>query len=179
VRWRVPVFVSTGHTGAHPAVTLAEAAGADGLVELPPYYLKPSGEELLAYFRAVASAVSIPIMIQDGPLWTAVPLGAGWMARLAQECAPVRYVKVEAPPTPSKIADVRQAAGDSLTLFGGLNGLYLLEEFHRAARGNMPGCDLVNRFVHIWQLWRSGRTAEAGARFNRYLPLTRHRMQPA
>jgi 4-hydroxy-tetrahydrodipicolinate synthase len=182
VRRRVPAFVSTGHTGTHAAVALARAAeeaGADGLLVLPPYYLKPSGEDLLDYFRAIASVVSIPLMIQDAPLWTAVPIGAGLMARLAQECEQVRYVKVEAPPTPPKITEVRQAAGDLLTQFGGLNGLYLLEEFHRGARGNMPGCDLTDRFVRIWDLWRLGQTVEARAEFNRSLPLIRYEMQPA
>jgi 4-hydroxy-tetrahydrodipicolinate synthase len=168
--------------GTHAAVALAKAAaeaGADGLLVLPPYYLKPSGEDLLDYFRAIAGAVSIPIMIQDAPLWTAVPLGAGVMARLAQECGPVRYVKVEAPPTPPKFTEMRKAAGDLLTLFGGLNGLYLLEELHRGARGNMPGCDLVDRFVRLWDLWQTGRRVEARAEFNRCLPLIRYEMQPA
>ncbi|MFM8395997.1 MAG: dihydrodipicolinate synthase family protein, partial [Acidobacteriota bacterium] len=45
VAGRVPVFVSTGHTGTHVAVQLskaAEEAGADGLMILPPYFMKPS-----------------------------------------------------------------------------------------------------------------------------------------
>ncbi len=103
VRGRVPVFVSTGHTGTHPAVALSRAAqeaGADGLMVLPPYFLKPSAEDLVGYFRAIAEAVSIPVMIQDAPLLTGVNISAAQMARLARECAQVRYVKVEAPATP-------------------------------------------------------------------------------
>ena len=50
VRGRVPVFVSTGHTGTHVAVQLSKAAqdaGADGLMILPPYFLKPTARRSL------------------------------------------------------------------------------------------------------------------------------------
>ena len=71
VSGRIPVFVSTGHTGTHVAVQLSKAAqdaGADGLMILPPYFLKPTAEDLFDYYRAISNAVSIPIMIQDAPL---------------------------------------------------------------------------------------------------------------
>ena len=60
VAGRVPVFVSTGHTGTHVAVQLskaAEEAGADGLMILPPYFLKPSPEDLFGYYQAISNAV--------------------------------------------------------------------------------------------------------------------------
>src|SRR5262245_38818707 len=99
---RVPVFVSSGHTGTHVAVQLsrqAQEAGADGLMVLPPYFLKPSAEDLTDYYRAISDAVSIPIMIQDAPLLTGVNISAAQIARMAKECANVRCVKVESPPT--------------------------------------------------------------------------------
>jgi len=181
VRGRVPVFVSTGHTGTHVAVQLsqaAEKAGADGLMILPPYFLKPTAEDLFGYYQAISNAVSIPIMIQDAPLLTAVNIGAAQMARMARECANVRYVKVEAPPTASKVTEVRQAAGESLVIFGGLNGQFFLEELQRGARGTMPGSDMIPRFVKIWNAYESGRLREARAEFNRCLPLIRFELQP-
>ena len=78
VSGRVPVFVSTGHTGTHVAVQLskaAEEAGADGLMILPPYFLKPTAEDLIGYYGAISNAVRIPIMIQDAPLLTGVEIG--------------------------------------------------------------------------------------------------------
>lgn len=181
VRGRVPVFASTGHTGTRVAVELsraAEEAGADGLMILPPYFLKPSAEDLIGYYRAISDAVGIPVMVQDAPLLTGVNIGAAQMARLARECRRVRYVKVEAPPTAPKVTEVREAAGDALVIFGGLNGNFLLEELGRGARGAMPGSDLIPAFVRIWDLHEAGRAREARAEFNRALPLIRFELQP-
>lgn len=181
VRKRVPVFVSTGHTGTHVAVQIskaAEEAGADGLMILPPYFLKPSADDLFGYYKAISDAVSIPIMIQDAPLLTGVNISAAQMARLAKECANVRYTKVEAPPTSLKVSEVKQAAGDSLTIFGGLNGHFFLEELQRGARGTMPGSDLMPMFVKVWELFQAGKYKEARAEFNRHLPLIRFELQP-
>ena len=47
---------------------------------------------------------------------------------MALELEGVQMVKVEAPPTAPKISQVNALAGDSLTLFGGLNGQFFLEE---------------------------------------------------
>ncbi|MCI0626347.1 MAG: dihydrodipicolinate synthase family protein [Acidobacteria bacterium] len=181
VRGRVPVFVSTGHTGTHVAVQLSKAAqeaGADGLMILPPYFLKPSAEDLFGYYRAISDAVSIPIMIQDAPLLTAVNIGAAQMARMARECANVRYAKVEAPPTSLKVTEVKQAAGESLVIFGGLNGNFILEELKRGARGTMPGSDMIPMFIKVWNDCEAGRNKQARAQFNRYLPLIRFELQP-
>lgn len=181
VRRRVPVFVSTGHTGTHVAVQLskaAEAAGADGLMILPPYFLKPSAEDLFGYYKAVSDAVSIPIMIQDAPMLTGVNIGAAQMARMAKECANVKLTKVEAPPTPLKVTEVKQACGDLLTIFGGLNGHFFPEELQRGARGTMPGSDMMPMFVRVWNLHEAGKLKEARAEFNRHLPLIRFELQP-
>ncbi len=181
VRGRVPVFVSTGHTGTHVAVQLSKAAqeaGADGLMILPPYFLKPGAEDLIGYYRMISDAVSIPIMIQDAPLLTGVNIGAAQMARMARECANVRLTKVEAPPTALKVTEVKQAVADSMTIFGGLNGHFFLEELQRGARGTMPGSDMMPMFVRVWDLYEAGRRKEARALFNRHLPLIRFELQP-
>jgi 4-hydroxy-tetrahydrodipicolinate synthase len=181
VRGRIPVFVSTGHTGTRVAVELskaAEEAGADGLMILPPYFLKPSAKDLVGYYTAISDAVSIPIMIQDAPLLTAVNIGAAQMAAMAREGRNVRYVKVEAPPTAMKVTEVKDAAGDLLVIFGGLNGHFLIEELQRGARGTMPGSDMTDMFTRVWNLYSEGKLAEARAEFNQYLPLIRYELQP-
>jgi 4-hydroxy-tetrahydrodipicolinate synthase len=180
-RGRVPIFVSTGHTGTHVAAQLskaAEEAGADGLMVLPPYFLKPTAEDLFGYYKAISDSVSVPVMIQDAPLLTGVNIGAAQMARMARECANVRYAKVEAPPTAMKVSEVKQAVGDDMVIFGGLNGQFLIEELQRGARGVMPGSDMTPMFVKVWSYYETGRVKEARAEFNRWLPLIRFELQP-
>jgi len=178
---RVPVFVSSGHTGTHVAAELsrqAADAGADGLMVLPPHFLKPSAEDLIGYYRAISDAVSIPIMIQDAPMLTGVNISAAQIARIANECVHVRYVKVESPPTTLKVSEVKSAAGDSVVIFGGLNGHFFIEELQRGAAGTMPGSDMMPMFVRVWNLYQAAKLKEARAEFNRHLPLIRFELQP-
>jgi 4-hydroxy-tetrahydrodipicolinate synthase len=180
-RGRVPIFVSTGHTGTHVAARIskaAEEAGADGLMVLPPYFLKPTAEDLFGYYKAISDSVSVPVMVQDAPLLTGVNISAAQMARMARECANVRYAKVEAPPTAMKVSEVKQAVGDDMVIFGGLNGHFLIEELQRGARGAMPGSDMTPMFVNVWNDYQAGRVKEARAEFNRWLPLIRFELQP-
>jgi 2-keto-3-deoxy-L-arabinonate dehydratase len=177
----VPVVVSTGHTGTGVAVALsleAERAGADAVMVLPPYFLRPDAEGLFHYYRAISDAISIPIMIQDAPLMTQVTLSATILSRMGLELERVQMVKVESSPTAPKVSELSALAGDSLTLFGGLNGQFFLEELGRGARGTMPGSDMTDMFVRVWDLYQLGKVAEARTEFNRYLPLIRYELQP-
>lgn len=182
LKGKVPVIVSTGHTGTRCAVELsreAEDLGADGLMILPPYYVKPNGPGLLTYYRTISDAVRIPIMVQDAPLLSQVNMPPALLAKMGKEIEQVRYVKVEAPPTAPKVSEVAAAAGDSLVLFGGLNGQFLLEELKRGAQGTMPGSDLTSEFVAIWNAHNRGDAQEARRLFTRVLPLIRFELQPA
>ncbi len=178
---QVPLIASSGHTGTDAAVALSkemEDLGADGLMILPPYYLKTDGDGLLHYFSEISKAVSIPIMVQDAPLLTQVPLPVPLLARMAREIEHVRLVKVEAPPTAPKTSALHAATGDSLTLFGGLNCQFFIEEYQRGARGQMPGSDLTRELVAIWNALESNNLAAAWDEFERILPLLRFELQP-
>lgn len=181
VRGRVPVVVSTGHTGTDIAVALsreAERAGADAVMVLPPYYLRPDAEGVFHYYRAISDAIKIPIMVQDAPLMTQVTMGAPLLARMARELERVQQVKVEAPPTAPKVTELRELTKGSLTIFGGMNGQFLIEELQRGAVGTMPGSDMTDAFVRIWNFFQSGNVKEARAEFARFLPLMRYELQP-
>lgn len=178
---RVPLVVSSGHTGTDAAVWLskeAQDAGAAALMVLPPYYMKTDGDGLLFYFDAISKAVSIPIMVQDAPAMTGVTMSPELLARLGREVEHVKLVKVEAPPTAGKIARLHALADGSLELLGGLNGHFLLEELERGAVGTMPGCDMTDAFLRVWQLWTDGDREAAWREFDRMLPLIRYELQP-
>ncbi|MBI2219745.1 MAG: dihydrodipicolinate synthase family protein [Acidobacteria bacterium] len=178
---RVPLVVSSGHTGTDVAVAISrdmEAMGADALMVLPPYYVKPDAEGIFRYFRAISDAVRIPVMVQDAPLMTQLPMGADLLARMALELENVRLVKVEAPPTTPKVSRLRALAGDRLTLFGGLNGNFFLEELARGAVGTMPGSDMTDIFRAIWDSYQRGDHSSARDQFARALPLIRYELQP-
>ena len=177
----VPLIASSGHTGTDAAVALSkemEDLGADALMVLPPYYLKTDGDGLLHYFGEISRAISIPIMIQDAPLLTQVPLPVPLLARMAREIPNIKLVKVEAPPTASKTSALHAAAADNLILFGGLNCQFFIEEYQRGARGQMPGSDLTRELVAIWNALQANNLSAAWDEFTRILPLLRFELQP-
>lgn len=179
VRGRVPLVVSSGHTGTDAAVDRskeAEDLGADALMVLPPYYMKTDADGLMHYFESISRAVSLPIMVQDAPLTSQVTMPAALLARIGREIERVRYAKVEAPPTPPKVTAVINAGGP--VVFGGLNGQFMIEEMGRGARGMMPGSDMTALYVEIWNRMESGDRMGAFRLFTQILPLIRFELQP-
>ncbi|MBL8177969.1 MAG: dihydrodipicolinate synthase family protein [Bryobacterales bacterium] len=180
VNGRVPLIASSGHTGTDAAAALSKEAadcGAQALMVLPPYLLKPDGDGLLFYFDAIGKAAPIPIMVQDAPLMTGVAMPAALLARMGREIERVQLVKVEAPPTAPKITALKNAGSD-LTIFGGLNAQFLIEEYQRGAVGTMPNNDIPAVYVSIWAHLKAGRTEQAWSEFARALPLIRFELQP-
>ncbi|HEX4488058.1 MAG TPA: dihydrodipicolinate synthase family protein [Terriglobales bacterium] len=181
VNGRIPIVVSTGATGTRLAVeqsVAAEEAGADALMIVPPYYLKPDGAGVRHYFGAIAERVKIPIMIQDAPLLTGVTMPAPSLAALCKDFACIQYVKIEQPPTAPKITAFVNEAGSSGFAFGGLNGQFLIEEVRRGSIGVMPGSDLADRFQQLWALLEEKQFDAAQRLFNICLPLLRYELQP-
>ena len=181
VNGRVPIVVSASHTGTDAAALLAKRAedlGADALMVLPPYYMKTDAEGTYHYYATMDAAVSIPIMVQDAPLMTGVPLAPALLGRMARELKNVRYAKVEAPPTAPKISQVRDACPSDFIILGGLNGQFFLEEVQRGARGTMPGSDMTRSYVKMWNSFEKGNIREAWDEFTCALPLMRFELQP-
>ncbi len=178
---KVPLVVGVGATGARVAVEDCrefESLGADALMVLPPYYLKPDADGLAAFYQDIGEAVKIPIVVQDAPLLSGVPMPPAMLAKLADSIERIEYVKVEAPPTAPKITATAAAAGDTLTLLGGLNGQFLIEEIQRGARGTMPAADMTHDFVGIFDALEAGDEDRAWEAYTRILPLVRYELQP-
>ncbi len=178
---RVPLVASSGATGTRSAVELSKqlaGLGADALMVLPPYFLKTDGDGLMHYFEQISTGAKTPIMVQDAPLLTQVAMPPALLARMAREIEFVRSAKVEAPPTAPKITQTVKAAGDALTIFGGLNAQFFIEEYQRGARGTMPGSDRIADLVQIWNALGAEKLDAAWNVFTRILPLLRFELQP-
>lgn len=83
---RVPVFPGTGVAGTEKTVTLtrfAESAGADGVLVVSPYYIRPSQEGLFTHFSTVAESTKLPVMLYNIPSRTGVNLAPELILRLA------------------------------------------------------------------------------------------------
>jgi 4-hydroxy-tetrahydrodipicolinate synthase len=161
-RGRVPVVINTGAQGTEIALhwsRLAEEAGADALMIMPPSFVPAGPVAIRDYFRSISDAVRIPIFIQDTDNPRVPPELA---VQIAGESEQVRYVKVECNPPAEKVAEAVAAAGKHLVIFGGAAGNALLEELRAGSQGTMPSCCQPEAFVAVWERFHAG--DESGAR---------------
>lgn len=83
---RVPVMAGAGANSTAEAIELsqkAEKAGADSLLQVTPYYNKPTQEGLYQHFKAINDAVGIPIYVYNVPGRSVVNVTVDTMKRLA------------------------------------------------------------------------------------------------
>lgn len=173
---RVPLVYGSGSTGTEPAIEnslWAQENGADILMIMPPYMIKPNEKGIYDYYAAIAQAVDIPIMIQDAPNACGVAVPVDTMVRLAKEYDNIQYVKAEAPPTFQKAKKIVEAAGDLLTVFGGLNATFFYEELCVGVKGTMPAGEFPDVCVKIYDLYTAGDIKGAKEVFYKYLPFIR------
>ena len=93
---RVPVIAGAGSNSTKEAIGLAihaEKAGADAVLVVTPYYNKPSQRGLYAHFRAVAEAITIPLIIYNIPPRSVVDMTVETMASLHKDCKNIVGVK--------------------------------------------------------------------------------------
>jgi 4-hydroxy-tetrahydrodipicolinate synthase len=117
---RVPVIVgATSNATAH-AVQLsrrAETLGADAVLSAAPYYNKPGQEGLYRHFRAVAEAVSIPVLLYNVPSRTITDILPETVERLAG-LPNVKGIK-EATGDLARAAEIRRRCGPDFLLISG------------------------------------------------------------
>lgn len=170
---RVPVVVGVTHTGTDVAVSLAKAAvaaGAAGVMAAPPTNLR-NLDAVAVYYRRIAAAIDAPLVLQDEPVASGVVQPAAFLARISGEIESARAIKLEEAPTPPKITQLLQLAQHPLAIFGGLGGVYFLNELDRGAAGTMTGFAFPEILLAIYRRHKAGDRAAARDLFYRYLPL--------
>ena len=150
---------------------------ADALMVSPPPIPKQNLDAVSAYFHAVAGASPLDLVVQDYPAQSGVVMPPSFIARLTEELPTAHWLKLEDPPTPPKVTAVRALTGDRLGVFGGLGGVFLLEELVRGACGAMTGFAYPEALVETQRLVDAGDAGAAADHFFRWLPLIRYEAQ--
>jgi 4-hydroxy-tetrahydrodipicolinate synthase len=151
-----------------------EKAGADCLMLLPPFFLKPGAEQLLAHMRAVIEAVSIPVMVQYAPEQTGVTIAPEALWAVAEGHRERVIFKIENRPPGKTISRIRELSGNTARIFIGNAGFQLLEGLERGAVGTMPGCSMFDVYRKIMTDWQEGRREEAMDLHTRLLEILNH-----
>lgn len=180
VNGRVPVVVSADGAGTAVAVDRARryaALGADALMVLPPYLVKPGPASLLDYYLRIAEAVEIPIMIQDAPQLTGVAMSPSLWAELGRGADNITYVKAEGTPQGGTISATLTESDGRLEVFCGWGGLGIIDALERGAVGSMPAANFTAVFARIHAAWDAGDRKLASDLLDRALPYSVWAMQ--
>ncbi len=148
----------------------AENYGADGLMMLPPMRYKADDTETIAYFAAVATSTSLPIMIYNNPVDYKIEVTLDMFAQLAQY-ENIQAVK-ESTRDVSNVTRMINRFGDRFKILTGVDPL-ALESIFMGADGWVAG--LVDAFpretVAIFNLAKQGRNQEALDIYRWFLPV--------
>jgi 4-hydroxy-tetrahydrodipicolinate synthase len=178
---RVPIIAGTSAEGTRTCISYtrqAKALGASAVMVSPPRMPKLNSAAVVNHYKALADAVDLPIIVQDYPPITGFAMEPALLARIAKEIPSARTIKLEDPPTPFKTARILEAAGDTkVQIFGGLGGVFLLEELLSGATGAMTGFAFPEILARIMTHWQAGEVDRAADVFYRAVPLMRFEFQ--
>lgn len=152
-----------------------EELGADSLMLLPPFFLKPGQAALYRHMKAVGQAVNLPVMAQYAPEQTGVSIPAEVYAGLYQECPNIRYCKVECKPAGPYLSRLLELTGGEVGAFLGNAGYQFIEGFDRGAIGAMPGCSMFDLYLKMYAEYARGdRAAAVWTHSSLILPMLNH-----
>jgi len=178
---RIGVVAGTSADGTRTCISysrLAKACGATAVMVSPPRMPKLNSDAVMRHFAALADAVDIEIVVQDYPPISGYTMEPALLARIAREIPRARTIKLEDPPTPFKTSRILEhGAGMDLRIFGGLGGVFLLEELLAGATGAMTGFAFPEILVRIVTMFRAGNVDGAADAFYRAVPLMRFEFQ--
>ena len=177
VAGRVPVIVTTTHFGSRVCADRSRRAqelGAAMVMVMPPYHgatIRVPEGGLIEFFRTIADAINIPVMIQDAPVsGTALPVPL--LARLARENENIRYFKIETPQAAAKLRELIAQGGDAIEgPWDGEEAITLWSDLEAGATGAMTGGGYPDGIRTIVDTYAAGRRDEAFAAYQRWLPL--------
>ena len=121
VNKRIPVIAGTGSNCTQSAIELskkAEESGADGLLLVTPYYNKATQNGLKAHYKAIAAAVSIPIILYNVPSRTGTKMSPQTVVDLCSEVPNIVGVK-DATGDISEVAELLSLADGKVDLYSG------------------------------------------------------------
>ncbi len=172
---KVPVLAGTGSNSTTEAVSLTKSAdkteGVTGMLQVAPYYNKPSQEGLFRHFSAVAEATDKPIILYSIPGRCGISIGVETCARLYEAYPHVCGIK-EAGGSSERVADLVQALGPDYLILSGDDSLTLpFMSFGAKGVISVASNLVVSDLVEMSKLALSGDYAAAELLSRRYYPL--------
>ena len=171
---KIKILAGTGANSTSEAISLTQAAekvGADGLLQVAPYYNKPTQEGLYQHFKAIARATKLPIVLYSIPGRCGIEIGIETVKRLAADCKNIVGIK-EAGGSCDRVSQLRAALGSKFEIMSGDDSLTLPFMAVGANGVISVASNVIPKEVsQMVKLFSSGKSAAAIRLHEKYYPL--------
>jgi 4-hydroxy-tetrahydrodipicolinate synthase len=171
---KIKVLAGTGGNSTSEAIYLtkaAEEAGADGSLQVAPYYNKPTQEGLFQHFSAIAKETRLPIVLYSVPSRCGVEIGVDTVKRLATSNKTIIGIK-EAGGSADRVSQLRGALGPKFEILSGDDSLTLPFMAVGAQGVVSVASNVVPKEVsRMVKAFASGRISEAQRLHAKFYPL--------
>ncbi len=154
------IVISVGAESTVEALDFAQHAeqlGASAVMAIPPVATSLSARSSCDYFSAIAASVSIPLVVQDASGYVGAAIDLSVYLELLEKFGSDRiYFKPEASPLGPNLSKLRDATQGAARIFEGSGGINLVDCYRRGIVGTMPGTDLLDGVVALWQALLAG-----------------------
>ena len=171
---RVPIIAGTGGNSTREAIELSRAAkslGADGMLQVTPYYNKPTQDGLYRHFKAIIDEAPLPTILYNVPGRTGCDLLPDTVARLCD--IPLVVAIKEATGNLQRASQIIAKVGDRLVLLSG-DDATTLALFAVGGRGVISVVSNVvpADFAGMWDAFAAGDLVRARALHYKTFPLS-------
>lgn len=168
---RGPVIISVGAEStvqARAYARAAEDAGAGAVMVIPPLSQGLAEPELAEYFEALLEEVAVPVIIQDASSYVGKAMSLSFQAELFRKQGQRILFKPEATPLGPCISAIRDLTDGQARIFEGSGGVLLIDSYRRGVAGTIPGVELLDGLVALWNACVAGDWDRA---YEVYLPI--------
>lgn len=173
IKGKIPVILNIAEGSLKEAlkqVELGQSWGVDGLMVLPPMRYKPDHRETVNWFRSVADASPLPMMIYNNPVDYKTEVTLDMFDELQKQVT-IQAVK-ESTRDVTNVSRMRNRFGDRFSILCGVDTL-AMEELCLGADGWVAGlvCAFPDETVKLFQLIRNGNLEDARELYRWFMPL--------
>lgn len=135
----------------------AQEFGASAVMAIPPVSISLGSVQTAGYFAAIARGISIPLVVQDASSYVGAAIDLSVYLNLLDEFGEERiFFKPEASPLGPNLSKLRDATKGRARIFEGSGGINLVDCYRRGIVGTMPGTDLLDGMVALWNALENG-----------------------
>lgn len=170
---KIPVILNIAEGSTNEAmkqVLFAESWGVQGLMLLPPMRYKSDARETVTFFKTIADATDLPIMLYNNPVDYKIEITLDMFDEL-QSCKNITAVK-ESTRDVSNVTRMKNRFGDRFQILCGVDTI-AMEELLLGADGWVAGlvCAFPKETVAIYKLVKGGKIEEATKIYRWFMPL--------